>query len=249
MEIRIYQINMDRDEDIAFRPYDFAEKHGIDPSTYDCIYDGELAARDLEDVFGQLNSGVFPEGYQGRSLSVSDVCEVIKDEQSEFYYCDSIGFKKIEFDASEAVEYKEATITAVACYPGKTAQIITLPNTLEAKQEFVMGHIEAVYSFDDPVAIICNEEGKLNGLELNRALYDENGKVYDIVSGPMLVVGLTESDFGSLRGELLEKYLEKYKQPEAFIRIGDDILAIKMDEEKLQKEEKQEQTHKNHIHK
>ena len=41
---------------------------------------------------------------------------------------------------------------------------------LKPLQEIVGGYIEAVYPFDDPVAIICNEEGKLNSLEMNRAL-------------------------------------------------------------------------------
>ena len=69
--------------------------------------------------------------------------------------------------------------------------------------------------------------------------------MYDIVAGPMFVCGLGEEDFASLQGELLEKYLEKYKQPETFIKIGNDILAIKLPEERQQQDK---QTHKNNIH-
>ena len=70
-------------------------------------------------------------------------------------------------------EKRESEITVVACYPGKTATIIRIQNTLEAKQAFVGGYIQAVYPFDDPVAIVCNEEGKLNSMPLNRAVYAE----------------------------------------------------------------------------
>ena len=48
-----------------------------------------------------------------------------------------------------------------------------IPDTLEAMQEVVDGYMQAVYPFEEPVALICNEEGKLNGLPLNRALWEE----------------------------------------------------------------------------
>ena len=146
-----------------------------------------------------------------------------------------------EFEELEA----ESGMTVVACYPGKTAQVIEIKDGLKGMQEFVGGYIEAIYPFDDPVAIICNEEGKLNHMELNRALYTEDGTMFDIVAGPMFVCGLGEEDFASLQGELLEKYLEKYKQPETFIKIGSDVLAMKIPERQQQQEK---QTHKNNIH-
>ena len=56
-------------------------------------------------------------------------------------------------------EKRESELTVVACYPGKSAVVMRIQNTLEAKQAFVGGYIQAVYPFDDPVAIVCNEEG------------------------------------------------------------------------------------------
>ena len=144
-----------------------------------------------------------------------------------------------EFEELEA----ESGMTVVACYPGKTAQVIEIKDGLKGMQEFVGGYIEAIYPFDDPVAIICNEEGKLNHMELNRALYTEDGEMFDIVAGPMFVCGLGEEDFASLQGELLEKYLEKFKHPETFIKIGNDILAMKIPE-RQQQQEKQTQSHR-----
>ena len=143
-----------------------------------------------------------------------------------------------EFEEMEA----ESGMTVVACYPGKAAQVMKITGGLEGMQQFVGGYIEAVYPFSDPVAIVCNEEGKLNQMELNRALYTEDGEMFDIVAGPMFVCGLGEEDFASLQGELLEKYLDKFKQPETFIKIGGDILAMRIPE-KQQEHQKQ----KNHI--
>ena len=45
----------------------------------------------------------------------------------------------------------------------------------EILQAAVGGDIQAVYPYEDPVALICNEEGKLLGLPLNRALFDDDG--------------------------------------------------------------------------
>ncbi len=146
-----------------------------------------------------------------------------------------------EFEEIEA----EKGMTVVACYPGKTAQVIEIEGGLEGMQKFVGGFIEAIYPFNDPVAIVCNEEGKLNGMKPNRALYTEDGEMFDIVAGPMFVCGLGEENFASLQGELLEKYLDKYKHPEVFVKIGHDILAMKIPENQNQHEK---QTHKNHIH-
>ena len=121
---------------------------------------------------------------------------------------------------------KTAFMQVIMCKPGKRACITTIENTLASLQRLVGGYIEAVYPFDDPVAIICNEEGKLNGLELNRALRDESGKVYDIIAGPFLVVGLGEEDFTSLSKDYQEKYFKLFEHPELFLRVDNDIQVI-----------------------
>lgn len=50
-------------------------------------------------------------------------------------------------------------------------------------QEIVGGYIQAVHYFDELVTLVCNEEGKINGSELNRAIKDDNGKIVDIIAG------------------------------------------------------------------
>ena len=246
MEITLYQINPERDYDeYEFKHYEFANDHGIDPYIYDRVWSGHIEADELSEVYMILNGELFPDNYMGRCMSQSDVCEIIGDDgQSEFYYVDDIlQYQKIEFDASLTREAKEREITVIRCEPGRSAEVIKIPNTLKSLQEQVGGYIEAAYPSSDPIAIICNEEGKICGLEANRALYTEDGIMYDIVAGPMLVVGLTEDDFGSLRGEMLEKYMEKFQHPEKFMRFGDQIMALKIPEYR----QKEEQTNSRHM--
>lgn len=86
------------------------------------------------------------------------------------------------------------------CYP----EIVRIPLGLDSLQKEVGGPIQAVYPWDDPVALICNEEGKLDSDAVehyNRVLATEIGVPYDIVVGTFLIVGLTEDDFGSLSPE------------------------------------------------
>ena len=64
--------------------------------------------------------------------------------------------------------------------PGKAPYETEIEGGLESLQKAVGGSIQAVYPYDDPVALICNEEGKLMGLPLNRSLTDDNGEIYDL---------------------------------------------------------------------
>lgn len=73
---------------------------------------------------------------------------------------------------------------------------------------------------------ICGEEAKLEGKPLNRALRDGDGDIYDIVAGKFFICGLGDENFASLPKELQQKYEEKFRQPEAFLKMGSKIMAI-----------------------
>ena len=111
--------------------------------------------------------------------------------------------------------------------PYKKARIEDIGRELEDLQEVVGGYIEAVYPFDDPVALVVNGEGKMNGLAPNRALYDERGNVYDIICGTFFVCGLGLEDFDSLTDALAKKYLKRFGKPEDFLRVAGRIVVIK----------------------
>lgn len=81
---------------------------------------------------------------------------------------------------------------------------------------------------------ICNEEGKLDGLPLNRALRDEDGDIYDIVAGNFFLAGIGEDDFIDLPDELVEQFAEQFRQPEVFVNVGGRIIAYPVAEEPVQ---------------
>ena len=129
-------------------------------------------------------------------------------------------------------------LTVLCVKPGKKPACIEIEAGLDALQRAVGGCIEAVYPYEDPVALIVNEEGKLNGLPLNRALRDEDNDIYDIVAGPFLVVGLGESNFTSLTPALMGKYKKLFHCPEAFIKMGERLTVIPMPEPQARKSTK-----------
>ena len=121
---------------------------------------------------------------------------------------------------------KETKILVVE--PHKTAYVKVYPDGFKYDDmtKLVDGYIEAVYPFADKVALVGNEESKILGMEPNRALRDENGRIYDILCGTFFICGLSRDDFIGLNDKLLLKYAAKYATPEVFLRIGDEIVAL-----------------------
>lgn len=110
--------------------------------------------------------------------------------------------------------------------PGQYARMTTIDAGLKSLQKTVGGDIEAAYFFDDPVALVCQEEGKINGSELNRAVRDADGEILDIIAGKFFICGLGEEDFASLPEGLKKKYEDMFHQPETFLKMGRSITAI-----------------------
>ena len=117
-------------------------------------------------------------------------------------------------------------IKVLAVEPMQEPYVKEIDAGLKSLQKEVGGRIQALYPFDEKAAVVCNDEGKINGMELNRALRDDNGRIYDIIAGPFLICGLDGDRFGSLPDKLINKFSEQFKQPETFVRVGRDILAI-----------------------
>jgi antirestriction protein len=126
----------------------------------------------------------------------------------------------------EQAQEREDTMTVLVVEPMKEPYIKEINPCLAAMQAEVGGRIEAAYPYDDPVALICNDEGKMNGMELNRALRDDRGEMYDIVAGTFLVTGLGDENFASLSPELAEKYMEHFKTPEIFAMVNGELVAV-----------------------
>lgn len=122
-------------------------------------------------------------------------------------------------------------LTVLVVEPAKEPYVKEVGAELDDLQREVGGYIEAVsYYYGEPVAIICDETGKMRGKEPNRALRDRNGHVYDVVCGRFLVVGIGEEDFSSLDSRLIEKFTEHFRLshrlPPEVLGFGDKLAAL-----------------------
>ena len=237
-EFSIYQINTDRDNNrVCFLGLDtlerFQHSKEVDPVLYDRVYDGKLDCNSLETIYEKFNIN-HPADYKGRSLSVSDVVEIRESDTLNpgFYFVDSIGFKSISFDKSpckEPVKASDGKISVLLVEPNKYPKMIEIDDTLEVMQTVVGGDIEEYMPFEDEVAIICNKEGKITGMAPNRAVYEENSReMLDIICGKFFIVyaPFEAERFQSLPPDLAEKYREKFKYPERFMRVNNEIVAV-----------------------
>ena len=122
-------------------------------------------------------------------------------------------------------------MTVLVVEPMKEPYVKEIDPGFHSLQAEVGGDIATAYPFSDPVGLVCNDEGKLIGLELNRGLRDEHGEIYDVMAGTFLVVGLSEDSFTSLTPEQVQKYTEHFKQPEQFISLNGQIIALPVEPE------------------
>lgn len=243
MNIRIYQVNMKRDtNNVAFMRYELLEKlqgsQSVDSKIYDKVFDGEVDCQTLEDVYQMFNLN-HPEGYKDRSLSVSDVVEVMEDPMHPhcFYFCDSVGFKPIDFEPKDCQlgrtftdTEKKNMISVLLVEPNKYPKMIEIEDSLEAMQKIVGGDIEEYMPFEDEVALICNEEGKINGLPLNRAVYDSEHNMIEIMAGDFFIchAPFSSEKYLSLPPDLEKKYAEMFHNPERFVQTAKGIEAVPM---------------------
>lgn len=88
-------------------------------------------------------------------------------------------------------------------------EVITIENTLKAKQKLVSGLIEVV-PYNEDTLIICNEEGKILNM-LPNLLFD-----YDFIAGDCFFVGddYKNGNFKSLTDEQIEKLKKVIKAKE-----------------------------------
>ena len=123
-------------------------------------------------------------------------------------------------------------ISVLVVEPEKKPYAKEISSGLSSLQHEVGGYIQAVYPYEEPVALICDEEAKLKGSELNRVLRDEDGNIYDVVAGTFLIVGLGEEDFTSLTPEHMKQFKEKFDTPEMFMRLNGKLVVLPMEDER-----------------
>lgn len=118
------------------------------------------------------------------------------------------------FDGNfELTPEPEANIRVLIVEPWEMPREEVISNTLQAKQEIVEGMIEAVYPFEDQASLICNDEGKLIGLPLNRRVGG------DIIAGTFIICGLDDrnASFCSLNDDQVKRYKEMFSSIEIYM--------------------------------
>jgi hypothetical protein len=113
---------------------------------------------------------------------------------------------------------------------GQEPEVRDIGGSLEDMKKLVDGYIEVIHPFNDTALIVCNEEGKINGLPLNRSLlHPETGELYEIIAGNFFICDAPpdSDDFAGLSEEQVKMYMEQFKDPESFIIEDGKIVIIK----------------------
>ena len=115
--------------------------------------------------------------------------------------------------------------------PERRPEVREINDSLSAMQEIVGGLIQPIYLFDEPVALVCNDEGKLLDLPVNRGLRNTDGQIYDIVCGTFFLCGAPpDSDhLTSLTPEQIQRYQERFYAPEMFWGLDGHIVCLPLE--------------------
>ena len=98
-------------------------------------------------------------------------------------------------------------------------------NGLPEMRATVGGTIQAIYPFEEQVAVICNDDGISMGLPFNRSMGGKNGVVF----GTFFVCGLGEENFISLTPEQMKHYKQRFHHAEILMKAkGNEAFTIKV---------------------
>ena len=99
-------------------------------------------------------------------------------------------------------------------------------NGLREMQAAVGGRITASYPFEEPVALVSNDESILLRMPFNRSVEGGYGGIF----GPFFVCGLSEDSFCSLTPEQMARYQKKYHQAEVLLAVhGNELETLKVE--------------------
>ncbi len=111
--------------------------------------------------------------------------------------------------------------------PGKHPREADIEPTLETYHKVVGGYIEAIYPFDDLVALVCEEEALFHPEQQWNRIIDR----HTAIKGPFFICGLGAEDFTDLSPELTEKYKKHFWDIFRFIRTANGLLPVIVREE------------------
>ena len=105
--------------------------------------------------------------------------------------------------------------------PGKHPRITEIDGSLEQMQKTVGGYIQAVYPWDDNIALVCDEEALYKDSEWNRYICEGLA-----IKGTFFICGIDGENFADLPMDLAEKYLQLLYAPQVFIRTASGVVVL-----------------------
>lgn len=109
------------------------------------------------------------------------------------------------------------TLRIIVVQPFKKPYLSRIGKSLESMQSVVRGYIQAIYPFDDEeIALVCNEEGKIDHLTPNRFLFDEYGEPYELICGTFFLCSapIDSEEFEDIPDHLIKKYIDMFSRKE-----------------------------------
>lgn len=199
--------------------------------------DGSVNLQELENMVREVNANeVMPQDQLSDNVYHYDEQDKIFELASSFE--DRMAALEQYVERTPEEEAEKTTILVLMVEPNCYPKAVEIVANLQDLQEAVGGNIELTYPFEDNVGLIMNEEGKLEGLPLNRAIRDEEGQILDVVAGTFLVVGLANGSIDSLSPEQMKSFEEAFHQPEAFVKMGKSIMAVPIPDNVVKEMEK-----------
>ena len=105
---------------------------------------------------------------------------------------------------------------AIKCFAEGGYKVVEVENKLEVLQKEVGGYIEVLPCASDGTVIICNEEGKINNLPVNRSVFTDihrgGAANWDIICGDFIICGTDGQEFADLNDSRLKDLDEQLKK-------------------------------------
>lgn len=100
---------------------------------------------------------------------------------------------------------------AIVVREGERPVVEEIGEGLRAMQTVVGGLIQMIRPWGNDVALVCNEEGKINGMPVNRILTDDKGRILDVIFGDFFLCWAPpeSEELLGMPDELIDQYMRK----------------------------------------
>ena len=177
----------------------------------------------------------YPKGTVVRLKEMEQEPEMLRGLLGTVQFVDDIGQIHVEWENGSSLALNQDVdrfevipqMRILLVEPGKKPRAEEIAQDLKTMQKTVGGYIEVIEPFEDGGIIVCNEEAKINGMALNRALYTEDGQeIIDILAGTFFICQAGDIHFESLEDDLMRTYRKRFQNPEVFISLNGKMIAI-----------------------